>query len=293
MRIGLTGATGFVGKHILRLAAQRGHEVVAFTRTPQRDVSGAAETRRFALDAPPDLSGCEAVIHLAGEPILGLWTGAKKRRIVESRVRGTRRIVEAIAAMSEKPEVLVNASAIGYYGESGDAELTERTPAGTGFLAATVQSWEDEARAAKAERVVLLRTGIVLGKTGGALAKMTPAFRFGLGTTFGDGRQWVSWIHVEDLARLALFAVEDMDVRGPLNATAPWPVRHGDFVKTLARVLHRPALLRIPAFALRAALRGLAAELLDSKRVIPDAAIGHGFQFRFPELEPALRDQLG
>ena len=293
MRIGLTGATGFVGKHIVRLAAQRGHEVVAFTRSPNRDVPGAAETRLFSLDAAPDLSGCEAVIHLAGEPILGLWTREKKRRIVESRVRGTRRIVEAIDAMSEKPEVLVNASAIGFYGDGGDADITERSPGGTGFLAATVRSWEDEARGAKSERVVLLRTGIVLGKTGGALRRMAPAFRLGLGATIGDGRQWMSWIHVGDLAHLALFAVEDMDVRGPLNATAPWAARHGDFVQALARVLHRPAFLRIPAFAVRAALRGLAAELLDSKRVLPAAAIERGFGFKFPELEPALRDLLG
>ena len=293
MTIGLTGASGFIGKHIIRLAARRGHEIIAFTRSPEHEVPGAVETRRFALDAIPDLQGCEAVIHLAGEPILGLWTGAKKRHIVESRVRGTRRIVEAIAAMREKPEVLVNASAIGCYASSADDELTERAPAGSGFLAATVQSWEEEARAAATSRVVLLRSGIVLGQGGGALRLMAPAFRFGLGATIGDGRQWMSWIHIDDLASLAIFAVEDLDVRGPLNATAPWPARHRDFMQTLARVLHRPALLRIPAFAVRAALRGLAAELLDSKRVLPAAAIDHGFRFKFPELEPALRDLFG
>ena len=292
MTIALTGATGFVGKHLIRLAAQRGHEIVAFTRAPQRVVDGAVETRVFSLETPPDLHGCEAVIHLAGEPILGLWTAAKKRRILESRVRGTRRIVEAIAALREKPEVLVNASAIGCYAAGGDADITERAPGGDNFLAATVCAWEDEARAAQSERVVLLRTGVVLGKNGGALRAMTPPCRLGLGATIGDGLQWMSWIHVEDLARLVFFAVEDMAVRGPVNATAPWPARHGDFVKTLARILHRPAFFRVPAFVVRAALRGLAAELLDSKRVLPAVALDHGFGFKFPELEPALRDLL-
>jgi uncharacterized protein (TIGR01777 family) len=292
MTIALTGATGFVGQAILRLAAQRGHEVIAFSRTPDRAVHGALETRRFTLDAVPDLHGCEAVIHLAGEPIPGLWTKARKRRILESRVRGTRRIAEGIAALDEKPEVLVNASAIGCYAPAGDDELTENAPGGETFLAATVRAWEEEAIATTTTRVVLLRTGIVLGKNGGALKAMLPCFRFGFGATLGDGSQWMSWIHLEDLARLALFAVEDLDVRGPINAVASWPVRQRDFAHTLARLLHRPAFFRIPAWTLRAVLRGLAGELLDSKRVVPAAALAHGFGFKFPELEPALRDLL-
>jgi uncharacterized protein (TIGR01777 family) len=292
MTIALTGATGFLGTAIVRAATQRGHEVIAFTRTPQREVRGTRETRRFAPAAVPDLRGCQAVIHLAGEPIPGFWTAAKKRRILESRVRGTRQIVEGIAALGEKPEVLVNGSAIGCYAPSGDTELTEQAPGGDNFLAATVRAWEDEARIAPLERVVLLRTGIALGKDGGALRAMLPAFRAGFGATLGDGRQWMSWIHLEDLARLVLFAVEDLDVRGPLNAVAPWPVRQHEFAQTLASVLHRPAFFRIPAPILRAALGGLASELLDSKRVVPAAALAHGFGFKFPELEPALRDLL-
>jgi uncharacterized protein (TIGR01777 family) len=292
MTIALTGATGFVGQAILRLARQRGHEVIAFTRTPERAVREALETRRFALDTTPDLSGCEAVIHLAGEPIPGLWSTAKKRRILESRVRGTRRIVEGIAALSEKPEALVNASAIGIYAAGGDLELTENAPGGDTFLAATVRAWEEEAVSTANARIVLLRTGIVLGKNDGVLKAMLPSFRLGFGAKLGDGCQWMSWIHLEDLARLALFAVEDLDVRGPINAVAPWPVRQRDFARTLARLLRRPAFFRIPAWSLRAALRGLAGELLDSKRVVPAAALAHGFGFRFPELEPALRDLL-
>ena len=291
MTIALTGATGFVGKAVLRLASQRGHEVIAFTRMPEREVRGALETRRFALDAVPDLTGCEAVIHLAGEPIPGLWTAAKKRRILESRVRGTRRIVEGIAALDEKPEVLVNASAIGCYAPGGDDELTENSPGGESFLAATVRAWEEEAVSAAA-RVVLLRAGIVLGRNGGALKAMLPSFRIGFGAKLGKGCQWMSWIHLEDLARLVLFAVEDLDLRGPINAVASWPVRQREFADTLARLLHRPAFFRIPAWTLHAVLRGLAGELLDSRRVVPAAALAHGFGFQFPELEPALRDIL-
>jgi uncharacterized protein (TIGR01777 family) len=292
MIIGLTGATGFVGRAVRRYAHQRGHEIIAFTRTPERAVDRAIETREFRLDAPPDFRGCEAVIHLAGEPILGLWTRAKRRAIVESRVRGTRRVAEGLAAHEAKPEVLLSASAIGFYGDGGEVELTEESPRGRGFLAETTDSWEREAAQAPA-RVVTLRIGIVLGREAGALKLMAPIFRAGLGGVLGSGQQWMSWIHLEDLARLILFAVEDLSVRGPVNATAPWPVRHADFVRTLARVLQRPAFFRVPAYAVELALRGLAAELLESKRVLPAAAVAAGFGFRFPELEPALRDLFG
>lgn len=293
MTIALTGATGFIGRQVLRIASKRGHDVIAFTRAPERTVSGAVETREFSLKRPPDLRGCDAVIHLAAEPIVGLWTKAKRRRVVESRVEGTRRIVEAIDAMAAKPEVLVNGSAIGFYGDGADRELTEAAAAGTGFLAETVAAWEGAAGGAQSERVVLLRTAVVLGRESGALKVMRPIFQCGLGGTVGNGKQWMSWIHVEDIARLAVFVVEDQAVRGPVNGSAPWPVRHGDFVRTLARVLHRPAFFRAPAFLLRAAHEALAAELLESKRVVPAAAIAAGFRFNFPELEPALRELLG
>jgi uncharacterized protein (TIGR01777 family) len=293
MVIGITGATGFVGRAVMRVAHDRGHEVIAFTRTPGRGVNRAIETRCFSIDSAPDLSGCDSVLHLAGEPIAGLWTWKKRRRILESRVQGTRRIAEAIAAMSKKPEVLVNASAVGLYGDGGEAELTESAPPGNGFLAETTAQWEGEAVKAEIERVVLLRTAIVLGRGSGALEAMLPPFRMGLGTVFGNGRQWMPWIHLEDHARLCLFAIEDMSVRGPLNASAPWPVRQRDFAKALAAALHRPLFVRVPAFALRLVLRGLAAELLESKRVVPAAPMEFGFGFRFAEIEPALRDLLG
>lgn len=293
MQIALTGASGFLGQALIRMARTRGHEVVAFSRQPDRDVRGAVETRQFAFSEPPDFSGCEAVVHLAGEPILGRWTREKRREILASRVRGTRRVVEGMARAPERPEVLVCASAVGYYADGGDAELTESSPMGRGLMAETCAAWESEATAAKGSRVVVLRIPPVLGPNGGVLRTMVPIFNCGLGGVIESGRQWMPWIHFDDFARLVLFAIEDMNVSGSLNACAPWPVRHEDFARTLARVLRRPVLFRVPAWAVRFALRGLSAELLGSRRVVPAAAVECGFGFRFPELEPALRDLLG
>lgn len=292
MYIGLTGATGFIGGKLIDLALRRGHEIIAFTRNPEARIAGC-EMRPFSVDRPPDLRGCEAVVHLAGESVVGLWTQAKKERIRKSRVEGARRIVEAINALDTPPEVFVCGSAIGFYGDSGEAELTETTPPGEGFLSETVRAWEAEALRAERTRTVLLRTGLVLGRGAGTLGVMAPVFRAGLGGQMGDGRQWMSWIHLEDEVRLILFALENLDVQGPLNATAPWPVRNADFTRVLAKTVRRPAIFRVPAFALRLALRDFSHELLDSKRVLPAAALDHGFGFQFSELAPALKDLLG
>jgi uncharacterized protein (TIGR01777 family) len=290
MNIGITGASGFIGRTIVDLALRRGHEVIAFSRTPQRAIPGC-EMRPFSLQQPPDLTGCEAVIHLAGENVAGIWTPRKKRRIRETRVQGTRRVAEAFTAAANPPDVLVCGSAIGYYGDSGDCELTESSPPGTGFLAGTVQAWEHEASVVGNARVVLLRHSIVLGTRGGALPMMAWLFRAFLGAQIGNGRQWVSWIHVEDAAALALFAVEDLDVRGPVNSSAPWPVRQADFTRAVAHAVRRPAMFRVPAFALKT-LGDFSEELLHSKRVVPQAALDRGFRFRFSELPAALRDLL-
>jgi uncharacterized protein (TIGR01777 family) len=291
MQIGLTGASGFLGGKILDLALRRGHEIVAFTRNPRHTIPGCT-MRPFSLETPPDITGCEAILHLAGESVAGVWTRAKKHRIVESRVLGTRRIVEAIHAAGVKPEVLVSGSAIGFYGNRGEEELTETDPPGGGFLADTVRAWEAEAAQAQGVRVVMVRTAMVLGTGGGALPLMSIPFRLGLGGRLGRGRQWMSWIHLEDVAQLFLFAAENLDVRGPLNAAAPWPVRNEDFTRILAYAVHRPAFLPVPAFALRLALGGFSAELLDSKRVLPAVALEQGFGFKFPELAPALKNLL-
>lgn len=291
MRIGITGATGFIGQQVVKTAVRRGHEVVAFSRDAKREIRDCVEVRAFDLKTPPNMEGCEAVIHLAAESVMGLWTKAKKQRIVQSRVEGTRRLAEAIRTMSQPPEVLVSASAIGFYGDAGEAELTEESPAGSGFLAETCSAWEMEAKAVENLcRVVTPRIGLVFGKGGGAMKVMEPLFRCCLGGAIGSGRQWMSWIHLEDLAKLLLFAVENMDVRGALNATSPYPVRNGEFTEVLAHSLRRPAIFRAPAFLLRAALRDFSHELLDSKRVIPARAIDEQFPFSFPDLESALKD---
>ncbi len=292
MQLALTGATGFVGRHVIRLAVRRGYEIIALTRDSSRPVGDCIETREFSTDAPPDLRGCDAVIHLAGENVAGLWTRKKMQRIRDSRVLGTRQIAAAITAMSQPPEVLVSASATGFYSD-GDDELTEDSPSGAGFLAETCRAWEAEALAAEQHcRVVRARIGMVLGKAGGALRMMLPLFHLGLGARLGSGRQWMPWIHAEDVASLLLFAVENLDARGAMNATAPWPVRNADFTRTLARTLHRPAFLAVPAFALRLVLREFSRELLGSKRVLPAAATALGFGFRFSELGPALADAV-
>lgn len=291
MNIGVTGATGFIGGALVDAALRRGHEVVAFTRRPERAIPGCT-MRPFSLTQPPDISGCDAIVHLAGESIFGPWTPAKKRRVLASRVEGTRRVVEAFNAAAQKPEVLVCGSATGFYGDAGEAEITEESPAGTGFLAETVAAWEWEALNAEGFRTVLLRTSLVLGREGGALRVMAPLFRAGLGGSLGSGGQWMPWIHLEDEVRLALFSVENLEVSGPLNAAAPWPVRNAEFTQTLARILHRPAFFHVPPFALRA-LGEFSRELLDSRRVLPAAALEHGYGFRFSELAPALKDLLG
>lgn len=291
MHLGITGASGFIGRRIIDLALRRGHEVIAFTRDSRRTIPGC-EMRAFSLEKAPDVAGCEAFIHLAGEPVAGLWTAAKKRRIRESRVFGTRRVVEAINAAKVPPEVFVSGSAIGVYGDGGERELTEDSPRGEGFLAEVCYAWEAAALQARDTRIVLLRTSLVLGKGGGFLQPIAPIFRAGLGGPIGDGRQWMSWIHLEDQARLALFAVENMDVSGPLNAAAPWPVRNAEFTATLAHTLRRPAFLRVPKFSLWP-LGEFRRELLDPRRVLPESATEHGFGFRFPELGPALKNLLG
>jgi uncharacterized protein (TIGR01777 family) len=291
MNIGITGASGFIGSRVVDLALRRGHEVIAFSRNPERAILGCT-MRPFSLERPPDLDGCEAVLHLAAEPVVGLWLPANKRRIRESRVLGTRRIAEAFAEARTPPEVLVSGSAIGYYGDAGERELDESSPPGTGFLPETVQAWEAEAAAVTNARVVLLRTSIVLGTKGGALRVMRPLFQAGLGGQIGTGEQWVSWIHLEDAAALALFVIEDLDVRGAVNNTAPWPVRNRELTCELAGALRRPAFFRVPAFVLRL-LGEFSHELLDSKKVLPAAATERGFPYRFPDLPSALKNLVG
>jgi uncharacterized protein (TIGR01777 family) len=290
MIIGLTGASGLIGREIIRQATAQGDQVIGFSRTPERPVPGCLETRLFNSHSPPDFSQCDAVIHLAGESIFGVWTASKRRRIAESRVVGTRLVAEGISRAHPAPGVLVSGSAIGFYGDTGENEAGEDFPPGQGFLAELCKNWEREAARAErgSTRVVQLRTAVVLDSSAGALRMMLPIFRARLGSEIGNGRQWMSWITLHDIAALALFATMNEAIAGPLNGAAPGPVRNADFTRQLARCLGCRAVLRLPAFALRLLGSEFSRELLDGKRVVPAKALGSGFKFRDPELGPAL-----
>jgi hypothetical protein len=244
---------------------------------------------------PPEesLRDAGAVIHLAGEPIAQRWTADAKRRIRESRVTGTRNLVQAIEKLQRRPEALICGSAIGYYGSRGDEVLKESSAAADDYLGGLCQAWEREAQAAEAlgVRVVRIRTGVVLDARGGALQRMLPPFRMGVGGKLGSGKQWMSWIHLEDLAALFQFAM-DHPVQGPLNGVAPYPVSNSEFTRVLAQALHRPAIFPVPAFALKLLFGEMSEILLASQRVEPAAAEAAGFLFRFPQLGPALGDLL-
>lgn len=285
MRIGVLGARGYVGTRLCRFALAAGHTIIPFSRV------GAAGFRKIPADEPLDFSGLDAVVNLAGEPILGLWTKSKKNEILRSRVETTRRVVESLRHGG--PRVVVNASAIGFYGDTGENEVDESSPAGTGFLSEVCQAWEAAAQPAEnlGVRTVLLRIGFVTGP-GGAMRLIAPLFKLGLGGKLGNGRQWMSCIHVDDVAAMILWALGNNAVRGPLNAVNPDPVRNLDFTQILARVLHRPAFLPAPAFALRLALGELSRLLLDSTRVRPAKALSLGYRFRHPTLEDGLRAGL-
>lgn len=282
MRLGITGASGFIGRRAAELARARGWEVVAFSRRP-RDAS----TRNFDPGEPADVDGLDAVLHLAGEPVFGLWTKEKRARIVDSRVLGTRSVVEGFARAARPPRVLVSGSAIGFYGDTGDREVDENSPPGSGFLAGVCRAWEAEALKAHDARVVLLRTGFVLGRDGGAMKMILPVFRAGLGGRLGSGKQWMSCIHVDDVAGMALWAVDNQTIRGPLNGVMPQPVTNAEFTVTVAKNLRRPAVFPVPAFVLRLALGSMSSLLLDSSRVRPAVAESRGFTCEFRTLQAA------
>jgi uncharacterized protein len=286
MRIGVTGVTGFVGGCFGQEARAAGHEVVGFSR-------GGTGMRLFSLEKPCDCSDLDAVVHFAGEPVFGLWTRAKRRRIFESRTLGTRRVVEGLRRVAPGPAVLVSASAVGFYGDTGEAVCDESSPPGGGFLAGVTRAWEAEALRAEdfGVRVVLLRIGFVLGG-GGALRLIRPLFRMGLGGRLGNGKQWMSGVHVEDVACMALQALEDTSLRGPVNGVMPEPFRNEEFTRALGRVLHRPTGLPVPSAALRLALGPLARLMLDSCRVVPAGALASGYKFRHASLDAALRAAL-
>lgn len=298
MNVGITGASGFLGQQLVKALHARGHEAVAFSRTPQRPVSGCTETRGCGPGRLIDVSGLDAVVNFAGESLLGLWTAARRERIVESRVALTTRLSEAMCRDQGGPRLLVNASGVGFYGDRGDEILDENKAPGSGFLAEVAHAWEaaamDTARAGV--RVARLRIGFVLGAEGGAFPLLRRAFGLGLGGKLGSGRQWMSPVHVADVTGLIVFLLEHEDdqgrsgAHGAFNAVGPNPVRNAEFTRTLAKALGRPAILPAPAFALRGVLGELSTLLLDSQRAVPAHATRLGYEFRFPTVEAMLAD---
>lgn len=299
MKAMVTGATGFVGPRLLRLLDRP----VVLSRDPERArarIGNLVEriVRWDPLQGPPPqeaFAGIDTVLHLAGESVAeGRWTTAQKARIRDSRVVGTRNLVQGIVQATTRPRVLVSASAVGYYGDRGDQELTESAPPADDFLARVCVEWEREAVAAETSgvRVVTARTGIVLGAGGGALGKMLTPFKLGAGGPLGNGRQWMPWVHVADLARLYVHAAATPSITGAMNAVAPHPVRNAEFTKALARQLHRPAFMPAPYLGLRLAFGEFAQVLFASQRVLPRVALDTGFVFQFPEIVAALREIL-
>jgi uncharacterized protein (TIGR01777 family) len=302
MRVVITGGSGLIGSGVARDLGEAGHEVVILTRNPAKAGPLPANTRAVQWDGRTAegwgslLDGDTGIVHLAGESIAeGRWTAEKKRRIRDSRVESGRAVLEAIRRAAEKPRVLLQGSAVGYYGPCGDEVVTEHHPAGDDFLARICLEWE--AATAEAEalgvRRALLRTGVVLSPRGGALPKMALPFRLGAGGPLGSGRQWFPWIHVADEVGAIRFLLEREDASGPFNLAAPDPLRNRDFTRELGRALRRPSLFPAPSFALRTVLGEMANMLLNGQRAVPQRLVEAGYVFRYPEAGPALRNLLG
>jgi uncharacterized protein (TIGR01777 family) len=293
MHIGITGASGFLGQQIVQDALVRGHRVTPFSRRAGEPIAGCESVRTFGPDL--ELSGIDAIIHLAGESILGLWTEQKRKKILRSRIDGTRWIVDAIGRARNKPSVLVSASGAGIYGNRGEETITESSSGSSaGFLAEVASVWEAEGRKVEAAgiRYIPVRIALILGKNGGAIPMMRTLFQFGLGGKLGSGKQWMPWIHIADIAALFLHSLETESVHGPINGASPTPIRNEEFTKVMGEILRRPTLFTAPEFALRMLPANEAALVLDSLRIIPEKALQTGFLFRFPDLRAALTDVL-
>jgi len=305
MKVAITGATGFVGSRLVERLHAEGNRILVLTRNPERarkvfpsknfpNVEIVAYTPTESGEWQKSISGCDGVVNLAGESLAeGRWTPERKQAIMDSRKIGTQKIVEAISQANPKPTVLVNPSAIGYYGTSETATFDETSPAGDGFLASVCETWETEAQKVKDldVRLVILRVGIVLGM-GGAIAKMLPPFKLFAGGPIGSGRQWFSWIDREDLVNLILSSLRRPDLEGVFNATAPNPVRMAEFSHTLGQVLKRPSWLPVPGFALEVLLGDAAVVVLEGQQVLPKRTLQSGFEYQYPKLKLALENIL-
>lgn len=310
MRIVIAGGTGFIGSPLAEVYAEEGHDVRVLTRSlPDGEArhdpgTGMPGITRAGWRPSGDagsltqvVDGADAVVNLAGESLAGKrWTPQRKAELRDSRILATRSLAAAIIAAPQPPRVLVNSSAVGYYGPAGGEPKSEDSPAGTDFLAQLAADWEAEARTAEraGTRVVLLRTGVVLEKVGGALPKMLTPFRFFVGGRLGSGRQYISWIHRHDVVEMIRWIIETPGVSGPVNATAPHPVSNREFARAIGRAIRRPSLLPAPAFALRLMVGEMAEPLLlTGQRVMPTVAQSHGYHFRYPEVDIAMRGIFG
>jgi len=298
MQVVVTGGTGFIGRRLGARLLEKGHDVVVLSRGGARPALPAGirvvswQTGAPGWEAAVD--GADGIVNLAGEGIAQRWTAGAKARIVSSRLEAVAALADALGRARRKPSVVVNASAVGYYGSRDDEVLDESAPPGDGFLARTCVAWEEAAArlAGPGLRVVRVRIGTVLAAEGGALAKMLPAFRAFAGGPIGGGAQWMSWIHRDDLVDLLVFALEDGRTDGPLNGTAPNPARNREFSSALGRAVHRPAIAPVPAAAVKLLFGEMAAVVLEGQRVVPAKALSLGFAFRFPRLAEALADAV-
>lgn len=306
MKIAITGATGLVGTRLVEQLQAQGHQIVALTR------SRSKAQKIFSIGSYPNveiveytplesgvwqdsISGCDGVVNLAGEAISERWTAQHKKSILESREIGTSKIVEAIAKAADKPKVLVSGSAIGYYGTSETAAFDENSATGTDFLAEVCQKWEASAKAVEqyGVRLVIPRIGIVLANGGGALGKMLAPFQMGAGGPIGNGKQWFSWIHRDDLVNLIIQALTREDLAGVYNATAPNPVKMGQFCQTLGEVLNRPSWLPVPEFVLELLLGDGAVVVLEGQQVLPKKTLAANIEYQYPEVKSALQEIIG
>jgi uncharacterized protein len=291
MRVTVTGASGLIGSRLVQALRDRGDDVTTLSRDPARGVPWDPAER-----APTDaLNGRDAVVHLAGEHVAQRWSPEARKRIRESRELGTHNLVRGLEQADARPTILVSASAVGYYGHGGDERLTEDAPPGDDFLAQVCVAWEEEARRAEplGLRVVRVRTGVVLDASGGALGKMLLPFKLGAGGPVAGGRQYMPWIHADDVVGLYLAALDDERYSGPVNASAPEPVTNKAFSTALGRALHRPAVAPIPGFAIRALYGDMAEIVTEGQRAVPAKALELGYAFQHPDLDEALRSTVG
>jgi uncharacterized protein (TIGR01777 family) len=300
MKILITGATGLIGRAICQSLIKDNEQVVALSRRPASagSLSGLSVFQwapESELPPPQSLQDVTAVIHLAGEAVVaGRWTDEQKRRILDSRLKGTRNLVRAMGEARNPPKILVSGSAVGFYGDRGDEILTESSKPGSGFLAEVCMGWEAEADRARAfgVRVATVRTGVALSPTGGALEKMLLPFKLGLGGRLGSGKQWLPWIHLKDSVGIILHALRTPGIDGPINGVSPGIVTNEEFTRALAGVLNRPVFLPVPKIAMRLLMGEMSEVVLGSQRVVPRVAMDTGYQFEYPNLKPALESLL-